>query len=166
MPMSTEVKIVRLKRDRIPEAVEVIKRAYRDAALEKSARDDLRLSFAKTKWKPTTFIALLEGKTVGTIQCIPAYINWRTTGIAWAAVDPSLQGLGIGKILMRHTEEYIRRHFWKGASGTILLVDGASKRAPGAKKDYYAEMGYVAGPMLHNGEAIMAKNFRPLKKLR
>lgn len=63
-----------------------------------------------------------------------------TTGtwdLYWIAVDRRMQGTGLGKALLRHTEESVRR-----AGGRMLLVETSGK--PGYEKTlaFYRSMGY------------------------
>ncbi len=56
----------------------------------------------------------------------------------WIAVDPTLQGGGVGRLLMAHVEREV-----KAAGGRKVLVETASKPSYAATRAFYERIGYV-----------------------
>jgi ribosomal protein S18 acetylase RimI-like enzyme len=60
-----------------------------------------------------------------------------TYDLYWIAVNPSLQGRGVGRALVRASEDAVRRQ-----GGRLLLVETASKPSYDATRAFYARVGY------------------------
>jgi ribosomal protein S18 acetylase RimI-like enzyme len=61
-----------------------------------------------------------------------------TYDLYWIAVDPSLQGRGVGRRLVRATEDAVA-----ASHGRMLLVETASKPSYAATRAFYERIGYV-----------------------
>jgi ribosomal protein S18 acetylase RimI-like enzyme len=154
--MGQKFAIEPLTLERIDDSVGVILRAF-DASYEKDARLELGRSLSPHDHfdRPETFVALQDGKVVGTIQTAQNYAHFDVYSLSWIAVDPAMQGRGVGKSMVRHAEEHIARNILNGKPGTILIVDDTRVKNPGT--DYYLRMGYADGPVTHRGMQVMVK---------
>jgi ribosomal protein S18 acetylase RimI-like enzyme len=83
-------------------------------------------------------VAVADGTPVG-------YACWGATpctvgtfDLYWVAVDPSVQGRGVGRFLMRAAEDAAR-----AAQGRMMLVETASKPSYAATRAFYERIGYV-----------------------
>jgi GNAT superfamily N-acetyltransferase len=155
-----KLRIVRLTQSRTSEAAIVAARAFADITLASGIKKDFHFSFSTHPYKPTTFVAVLDGNVVGTVQCMQLHINWRTYGVAWLAVHPDYWDLGIGRALLTHVEGHVRK-LSKGESSSIVLADSAGKLSR-RRRNFYLKLGYAQGPVLHNNEPIMVKNLEGL----
>lgn len=61
-----------------------------------------------------------------------------TYDLYWIAVDPAVQGKGVGGLLIAHVEEHVRS---KG--GRMLLIETSSRSDYEATQRFYARSGYV-----------------------
>jgi len=154
--MPQKLAIQALTENQIDEAVAVILRAF-DPSYEKDARLELGRSLSPAAHfdRPETFVALRDGKIVGTIQTAQNYAHFDVYSLSWIAVDPAVQGRGVGKAMVSHAEDHIARNILKGKPGTILIVDDTRVKNPGT--DYYLRMGYADGPVTHRGMQVMVK---------
>lgn len=107
--------------DSVEELTELLHRAYArlgEAGLNFTAVDQSAEVTAKRIAHGTCFVAVAGGKIVGTVTVEPAHsgshcIYYRKPGVAAAhqfAVDPALQGSGIGAQLLLHAEAWAREH--------------------------------------------------------
>jgi len=97
-----------------------------------------QLRLGHSQYKDLSLVAFFEGELVGTVRLWP--ITAGTAGPALLlgplAVEPSLQGLGLGKALLSCVIDVAKA---KGHGGIILVGD-----AP-----YYERVGFSAKPTWH-----------------
>jgi ribosomal protein S18 acetylase RimI-like enzyme len=82
-------------------------------------------------------VAESSGRTVGYSCFGEAPCTVGTYDLYWIAVDPALQGKGVGAALLRATEEAVR-----SAGGRMILVETASKPSYAATRAFYERNGY------------------------
>ncbi len=143
-----------LKESDLDEAVAMLVRAF-DSRFEKDARIELQRSLGPNPDARITFVARLDGKIVGTVQCMMDYVHTDTYCLFWVGADPDYQGVGVGRALMAHAENHIARDLLKGKPGTVIITDYTRIRNP--ESGYYTSQGYVPGPLTHNGAPVMVK---------
>jgi len=82
-------------------------------------------------------VAEVEGEVAG-YACFGATpMTKGTFDLYWIAVDPSLQGRGIGRALLRAAEDAVRAE-----GGRMLLIETAGKPAYDATRAVYGACGY------------------------
>lgn len=75
---------------------------------------------------------------VGGYYCVgPTPATSGTFDLYWIAVDPALQGKGIGSILMRHAEDLMR-----SLGGRLVIVETSSRPDYQPTRRFYAANGY------------------------
>ncbi|MGM5484618.1 MAG: GNAT family N-acetyltransferase [Nanobdellota archaeon] len=94
-------------------------------ALEEKVEDD-----------PGSVIVAEENKLVGAVN---TYCNPSLSSIYFLAVDPSWQGKGIGKRLLKSAEEHIYSHGWKN-NNIQLFVNGPDIKE---LEGFYRKAGYM-----------------------
>lgn len=62
-----------------------------------------------------------------------------TFDMYWIAVHPSMQGKGVGRELLRHCEETVKR-----SGGRLIVVETSSKLSYDETRKFYARNGYIA----------------------
>lgn len=65
-------------------------------------------------------------------------LTFATFDIYWIAVDPDLQGNGIGKSLMKFAEEKIKQ-----MGGSLILVETSSQEKYQKTRAFYKSCGYI-----------------------
>jgi ribosomal protein S18 acetylase RimI-like enzyme len=84
------------------------------------------------------FVVAEEAGEVAGYACFGAApMTKGTFDLYWIAVDPARQGRGIGRALLRASEEAVRAE-----GGRMLLVETAGKAAYAATRAVYAACGY------------------------
>ncbi len=78
-----------------------------------------------------------EGKVAGYYCVGPTPATDGTFDLYWVAVDPALQGKGIGKALDDHACDLIR-----GMSGRLVIAETSSLPAYRLTREFYARRGY------------------------
>lgn len=63
-------------------------------------------------------------------------------------VEPEYQGSGIGRLLLRHVEEYIHAQLQPGWEGYLQLVSAKEK------EKFYKKLGYAIHPHEHSGPGM------------
>lgn len=80
-----------------------------------------------------------EGDAVRGYYCIgPTPMTVSTFDLYWIAVDPAMQGKGIGKALNRHCEEYI-----VSKGGTLIVAETSSQPKYEKTRAFYLHNHYV-----------------------
>jgi GNAT superfamily N-acetyltransferase len=113
------------------------------------------------------YVAVLDNRLVGTVVLIPHgsfsdcewYELWRVARFGQFAVEPELQGLGIGSTLLDVIEDRARE---LGASEIALDTAEPAKHLI----DYYSKRGYrfidyIQWPMTNYRSVIMSKRLGP-----
>lgn len=79
-----------------------------------------------------------SGRTAGWMSWGPAPMTEGTYDMYWIAVDPEVQGQGLGKILVRWLEDRVRED-----QGRLLLIETASQSAYEPTRQFYLKQDYV-----------------------
>ncbi len=82
--------------------------------------------------------ALVEGKPAGYVCYGPTPATEGTFDLYWIAVDPLLQGKGIGRELLRHTEQEV-----VGAGGKLVVIETSSQEKYRPTRGFYEKNGYA-----------------------
>ena len=85
------------------------------------------------------------GKIVGYAYYAEASMTDRTWYLWWIAVDPSTQGKGVGKMLMRHVEDDARR---RGAR--LMFIETSSVPLYEPTRQFYLRVGYEQEALLRD----------------
>ena len=104
-------------------------------------KDIARKLRANSDW---FLVAVIRGKVVGSIMIgYEGHRGW----INYLAVDPSLHRQGVGRRLMEHAEEILRK---AGCPKINLQVRSANKQAA----DFYASLGYLRDDVISFGKRL------------
>ncbi len=110
-----------------PHEVETLDEVFVDYF--KEARDDYgHLAFT---WEE-------DGRPVGFVYYAPTEMTDRTWELWWIVVDPSRQGRGLGREMLRLVEDDIRRR-----DGRILLIETSSTPHYEPTRRFYLKNGYT-----------------------
>ncbi|HPR62793.1 MAG TPA: GNAT family N-acetyltransferase [Thermoanaerobaculia bacterium] len=90
-----------------------------------------------------SFTAEMDGRPVGWICYGATACTVGTWDIYWIAVDPSLQGRGVGKLLVRHAEEDIKRR-----NGRLAVIETSGLPLYAATQGFYLRLGYTEAARL------------------
>lgn len=90
-------------------------------------------------------IPLETDKIAGYICYGPTPLTLGTFDVYWVAVDPALQGHGIGTELLNFAEDDISRH-----KGTLITIYTSSQEKYSPTRDFYLKRGYHEGARIHN----------------
>jgi GNAT superfamily N-acetyltransferase len=132
--------------DSIEDLTELLHRAYRplgEAGLNFTAVDQSVEVTRSRIAHGTCFVAINDGRIVGTVTVEPPYADspceyYRTPAVAAAhqlAVEPEIQGSGLGALLLKRAEDWARDKGYRE-----LAIDTA---APAAHLiDYYKRRGF------------------------
>ena len=78
------------------------------------------------------------------LGCVAGYACWGRTPLTegtydlyWIAVDPALQGHGVGRALVAEVERYV-----KAESGRLIVVETAGKEIYAPTRAFYEAIGY------------------------
>lgn len=84
-------------------------------------------------------VGAFRGDQVVGYACFgPTPATDRTYDLYWIAVDPSIQGSGVGSALLQHAEQTIRE---RGAR--MLVIETSSREAYGRTRRFYERHGYA-----------------------
>ncbi len=83
-------------------------------------------------------VAECEGRVAGYCCFGATPVTLGTWDLYWIAVDPALQGRGIGRELMREAEETVER-----AGARMLIVETSDKPSYAATRAFYERLGYA-----------------------
>ncbi|HTK84450.1 MAG TPA: GNAT family N-acetyltransferase [Patescibacteria group bacterium] len=124
-----------------PEAVKLLRQAFRLS--ERNARNfmDAVLAGNRFRGRKIAFGATLNGKLVGMVACERLICaNDNSAEIMDLAVDEDYRGRGIGPQLMDKAETYIAREWLKGRFGSVRLKDATKRDNPHSQ--FYEKLGY------------------------
>jgi ribosomal protein S18 acetylase RimI-like enzyme len=79
-----------------------------------------------------------EGVPAGYVCYGPTPAAEGTFDLYWVAVDPALQGRGIGKALLRFTEDAVR-----SLGGRLLIIETSSQEKYRPTQGFYEGNGYI-----------------------
>jgi ribosomal protein S18 acetylase RimI-like enzyme len=82
--------------------------------------------------------AVLDGRVAGYVCYGPTPAAEGTFDLYWIAVDPDLQGRGLGRDLLEHAEEAIR-----GAGGRLVIIETSSVEKYRPTQAFYEGRGYA-----------------------
>lgn len=85
-----------------------------------------------------SYTAELFGRIVGWVCFGPTPCTVGTYDIYWIAVDQSMQGKGIGKALMTHSEQLIRQ-----LGGRLAIVETNGREEYNPTRQFYLRCGYT-----------------------
>jgi ribosomal protein S18 acetylase RimI-like enzyme len=92
------------------------------------------------------FLAYQDNGHVFGYACYgPHALTSSTFDLFWIAVDPDLQGRGIGHALMSHVEAEVQT-----AGGTLLLVETSGKPAYASTRRFYESCGYCSQAIIRD----------------
>lgn len=83
------------------------------------------------------WVAILEPKVVGYVCFGPTPATESTYDLYWIAVDPELQGHGIGKQLLQFAEQNCLKQ-----GGKLLIIETSSKESYRPTQAFYLKNGY------------------------
>jgi ribosomal protein S18 acetylase RimI-like enzyme len=86
-----------------------------------------------------------SGRIVAFAYYAEASMTDRTWYLWWIAVDPSTQGKGLGRALMRHVEQDVR-----GRNGRLMLIETSSTPLYEPTRGFYLRLGYEQEALLRN----------------
>lgn len=76
---------------------------------QEDLRLDLNAAFDATRFSPPRYVVVeIDGNVVGFAGMAPSAFDEGVYGLFWAVVDPSYQGLGVGKTLVESRLDLIR----------------------------------------------------------
>jgi ribosomal protein S18 acetylase RimI-like enzyme len=78
-----------------------------------------------------------DGRVIGFAYYAPAAMTDRTWYLYWIAVSKQIQARGVGREMMHHAEEAIRK-----ANGRILLLETSSLPSYDLTRKFYLKQGY------------------------
>jgi ribosomal protein S18 acetylase RimI-like enzyme len=94
-------------------------------------------------------VALVEegegGRIVGYAYYAEAAMTDRSWYLWWIAVDPSIQGKGLGRELMRHVEEDAGRHGCR-----LMFIETSSTALYEPTRRFYLRLGYEKEALLRD----------------
>ncbi len=85
-----------------------------------------------------SYVAEWEGRTVGWAAFGPTPCSVGCFDLYWIGVDPSVQGLGIGEVLLNHTESLIRQR-----GGRLIVAETSGRSAYASTRQFYLKQGYI-----------------------
>ncbi len=85
-----------------------------------------------------SYVAELDGKAIGWICFGPTPCAIGTYDIYWIVVDPTYQGMGIGKSMLIFAEDLILK-----AGGRLSIIDTSGKNIYESTRMFYSRMGYA-----------------------
>lgn len=80
---------------------------------------------------------LVDGRVAGFVYYAPDTITFGTWEMWWIAVDPALQGRGLGRLLVKFCEQDVVE-----AGGRMLFIDTSSLPEYEATRQFYLALGY------------------------
>jgi ribosomal protein S18 acetylase RimI-like enzyme len=78
-----------------------------------------------------------DGRVIGFAYYAPAAMTDRTWYLYWIAVNKQIQARGVGREMLRHAEEAIRK-----ANGRILMLETSSLPTYDLTRKFYLKHGY------------------------
>jgi ribosomal protein S18 acetylase RimI-like enzyme len=121
--------------------LEILKRTDNFTAEEIKIADELLNSYFTQSFESGywTYTAA-DDKIAGYICYGPTPLTDGTYDVYWIAVDPALQGKGIGSDLLNFAEEDISRH-----KGRLITIYTSSQEKYSPTRDFYLKRGYHEG---------------------
>jgi ribosomal protein S18 acetylase RimI-like enzyme len=78
-----------------------------------------------------------QGRTAGWMSWGPTPMTEGTYDLYWIAVDPDMQGQGLGKELVRWLEDHVRK-----TRGRLILIETASQAGYESTRQFYLKQNY------------------------
>ena len=121
--------------------LDILKRTNNFTTEEIQIADELLLSyfsqsFGSGYWTYT----IVDDKVAGYICYGPTPMTLGTYDIYWIAVDPALQGRGIGGELLNFAEDDISKH-----KGRLITIYTSSQEKYSPTRNFYLKRGYYEG---------------------
>ncbi|MBI1214887.1 MAG: GNAT family N-acetyltransferase [Alphaproteobacteria bacterium] len=136
-PNPADAAIVPFDSGQIPAAAKILSKAFNLSA-RRVTRD---LKALTDSFNQATFMATVDGRLVGTVRCHRSDKNPDYFSVSLLAVDPAHRKKGIGHMLMRHAEDFLKKEWMKGAQHYVSLEDSTKHNNP--KSRFYEGMGYT-----------------------
>ncbi len=126
--------------------LDILKRTGNFTAEEIEIADELLNSFFTQSFDSGywTYTAVND-KIAGYICYGPTPLTDGTYDVYWIAVDPDLQGKGIGSELLTFAEDDISRH-----KGRLITVYTSSQEKYSLTRSFYLKRGYLEGARIHD----------------
>ena len=100
------------------------------------ALEVLDASFKPGQQDYATLGAELDGRLVGWICWGPTPCTLGTYDLYWVAVDPSVQGAGVGSLLVAEMEKQL------ADKARMIVVETGGRKAYGPTREFYLRRGY------------------------
>lgn len=130
----------KLRNDDIPQIEEILVATQAFTADEVSIAIELLETVIKSPLQQDyeVVIADVGDHVAGYVLFGPVPLTEGNYDLYWIAVDPSIQGGGVGRRLMKHVEEQVRQR-----GGRLLCLETSSQGSYLRTRKFYEQAGYV-----------------------
>ena len=130
----------KLRNDDIPQIEEILVATQAFTADEVSIAIELLETVIKSPLQQDyeVVVADVGDHVAGYVLFGPVPLTEGNYDLYWIAVDPSIQGGGVGRRLMKHVEEQVRQR-----GGRLLCLETSSQGSYLRTRKFYEQAGYV-----------------------
>jgi len=130
----------KLRNDDIPQIEEILVATQAFTADEVSIAIELLETVIKSPLQQDyeVVVADVGGHVAGYVLFGPVPLTDGNYDLYWIAVDPNIQGGGVGRRLMKHVEEQVRQR-----GGRLLCLETSSQGSYLRTRKFYEQAGYV-----------------------
>jgi len=130
----------KLRNDDIPQIEEILVATQAFSADEVSIAIELLETVIKSPLQQDYEVVVTDvgDHVAGYVLFGPVPLTEGNYDLYWIAVDPSIQGGGVGRRLMKHVEEQVRQR-----GGRLLCLETSSQGSYLRTRKFYEQAGYV-----------------------
>jgi ribosomal protein S18 acetylase RimI-like enzyme len=130
----------KLRNDDIPQIEEILVATQAFTADEVSIAIELLETVIKSPLQQDYEVVVTDvgDHVAGYVLFGPVPLTEGNYDLYWIAVDPSIQGGGVGRRLMKHVEEQVRQR-----GGRLLCLETSSQGSYLRTRKFYEQAGYV-----------------------
>ena len=125
------IKIRPLKETDIAQAAAIVGKNY-SKKWEKTSASEIKSMFSSSVINPQYYVAEENKEIVGFAGYIQSWMDYNIYQIFWVNVSPKNQGKGIGRMLVQHVIDVIK----KKKSASLIQLTASIKNAPFYKKQF------------------------------
>ena len=130
----------KLRNDDIPQIEEILVATQAFTADEVSIAIELLETVIKSPLQQDyeVVVADVGDHVAGYVLFGPVPLTEGNYDLYWIAVDPNIQGGGVGRRLMKHVEEHVRQR-----GGRLLCLETSSQGSYLRTRKFYEQAGYI-----------------------